>query len=74
MSLCQSLILRPHRQNIRKDIVAGDERWALHFHHTQRRKWLLSDKPPPGKPKGGQREKKILSNRTFFLNFPFLNK
>lgn len=60
ISICESLLLRPHRKEFLRDIVTGDESWVLYVNHTRKRQWLRSGEPPPKQPKVASYEKKVL--------------
>ena len=46
MSICQSLLLRPHRKDFLRNVVTGDESWVLYANHTRERQWLPRGQPP----------------------------
>ena len=60
VGVCESLLLRPHRKDLLKEIVTGDESWVLDVDHTRKSQWLPRGELPPHEPKPGFHEKKVL--------------
>ena len=59
-SICQSLLLRPHRKEFLEDLVTGDESWILYDNTTRRAVWIPRGEEPPAQPKADLHPKKIL--------------
>ncbi len=51
VTICNSLLLRPHREDFLKQIVTGDEKWVMYVNHTRKRQWLDRDQQPEPEPK-----------------------
>ena len=60
VSVSQSLLLRPHRKDLNRQLVTGDESWVLYVNHTRKKSWLPRGEPPPKEPKPNLHEKKVL--------------
>ncbi|EYC33412.1 hypothetical protein Y032_0002g785 [Ancylostoma ceylanicum] len=52
VSVCESLLLRPHRRDFLRQIVTGDESWVLYVNHIRQKSWLPRGEPPPKEPNG----------------------
>jgi histone-lysine N-methyltransferase SETMAR len=60
VSICQSLLLRPHRAELLADLVTGDESWILYENDTHHAYWLPRGENPPAQPKPEYRNRKVL--------------
>jgi [histone H3]-lysine36 N-dimethyltransferase SETMAR len=63
LSICQSLLSRPHRKDFLADIITGDESWVHYENDTRRAYWLPRGEDPPAQPKPDQSDqhcKKVL--------------
>nr|CDJ97633.1 unnamed protein product [Haemonchus contortus] len=56
-----ALLLRPHRKDLLRDMVTGDESWVLYVNHTRKRYWTAREKKPSTETKADLHEKKVLS-------------
>jgi len=60
VSICQSLLLRPHRKELLKWIITGDESWVLYENNTRHAFWIPSGTEPPTQPKLKLHQRKLL--------------
>ena len=60
MSICQSLLLRPHRREFLEDLVTGDESWILYENDTRHAVWLPRGDELPTQPKPNTRSRKVM--------------
>jgi len=60
MSICQSLLLRPHKREFLEDLVTGDESWILYENDTRHAVWLPRGEEPPTQPKPDTRSRKVM--------------
>ena len=60
VSICESLLLRPHRKEFLKEVVTGDESWVLYVNHTRKRQWVPQGELPASEPKPDRHQRKVL--------------
>lgn len=60
ITICQSLLLRPHRKEFLEDLVTGDESWILYDSNAHRAVWLHRGEDPPTQPRSDLHPKKVL--------------
>ena len=60
LTICQSLLSRPNRNEFLQDIVTGDESWVLYHNDTHHAVWLPPGENPPSQPKPDYHQRKIL--------------
>ena len=60
VTICQSLLLRPHRKEFLEDLVTGDESWVLYDSNKRRAVWLPRDAEPPVQLHSDLHPRKIL--------------
>ena len=60
MSICLSLLHRPHRKDFLQEIVTGDESWVLYVNYTRERQWLPKGEKPDPTPKLPREVKRVL--------------
>jgi len=60
VSICQSLLLRPHRKELLESIITGDESWVLYENTTSHAFWIPSGTEPPTQPKPDLHPRKLL--------------
>ena len=60
VTICESLLLRPHRQDFLKSIITGDESWVYYENNTRHAYWLPRGEDPPAQPKPEFHARKIM--------------
>ena len=60
MSICQSLLFRPHNREFLEDLVMSDESWILYENDTRHAIWLPCGEEPPTQPKPDTRSRKVM--------------
>lgn len=60
LGICQSLLLRPHRQDFLKDIITCDESWIHYETNTRHSYWLPRGENPPAQPKPNEHGCKLM--------------
>lgn len=53
VSICESLLLRPHRKDFLESIITGDESWIRYDNTTRQAFWIPPGAGPPTQPKVG---------------------
>lgn len=60
VTICSSLLSRRRTFDWLKQLVTGDEKWALYVNHTRKRQWLPRHATPEPDPKDELHPKKVL--------------
>lgn len=60
VSICESLLLRPHRKDFLESIITGDESWVFYENDTRHAFWVPPGEQPPAQPKPGFHGNKLL--------------
>lgn len=58
--ICLSLLSRRRNFNWLKDIITGDEKWALYINRSRGRQWVSVDQQPEPEPKPDLHVKKVM--------------
>jgi histone-lysine N-methyltransferase SETMAR len=60
VSICQSLLFRPQRNDFLSNLVTGDESWVLYKNDTRTAYWLPRGEEPPTQPQPETHSRKVL--------------
>jgi histone-lysine N-methyltransferase SETMAR len=60
VTICNSLLLHPHREDFLNQIITGDEKWVMFANHTRKRQWVDRHQQPEPEPKADLHPRKVM--------------